>query len=95
MRAKLSLCLYMLVVEVVACYLVVFPVYAFQVSSSTTGWVRSLNASGASSMFSASRPAQLAAVASAASAGGSSLAIRLVAGLGCRGGAAALSSVLQ
>ena len=36
-------------------------------------------------MFSASRPSQLAAVASAASAGGSSLAIRLVAGLGWAG----------
>ena len=40
MRKKLSLCLYMMLVEVVACYLVVFPVYAFQVSSSTTGYVR-------------------------------------------------------
>ena len=85
MRAKLSLVLYMLLVEVVATYLVIFPVYAFQVSQSTTGWVRSLNASGASAMFSASRPSQLAAVASAASAGGSSLAIRLVAGLGWAG----------
>ena len=82
MRKKLSLCLYMMLVEVVACYLVVFPVYAFQVSQSTTGYVRTLNASGASAMFSASRPAQLSAVASAASVGGSSLAIRMVAGLG-------------
>ena len=82
MRKTLSLCLYMMLVEVVAMYLVVFPVYAFQVSSSTTGWVRTLNTSGASAMFAASRPAQLSAVASAASVGGASLAIRMVSGLG-------------
>ena len=40
MRAKLSLCLYLLLVEVVAYVLVVFPVSAFQASSSTTGYVR-------------------------------------------------------
>ena len=85
MRKTLSLCLYMLSVEVVACYLVVVPVSAFQVSQSTTGYVRTLNASGASAMFAASRPAQLSAVASAASVGGTSLAIRLVAGLGWAG----------
>jgi len=85
MRAKLSLCCYLLLVEVVAVYLVVCPVSAFQVSQSTTGYVRTLNASGASAMFSATRPSQLAAVASAASAGGSSLAIRMVAGLGWAG----------
>ena len=82
MRAKLSLCFYMLLVEVVGFYLVVVPVYAFQVSSSTTGYVRTLNASGASAMLSSARPAQLSSVASAASVGGASLAIRLVAGLG-------------
>ena len=82
MRAKLSLCLYLLLVELVALYLVVVPVYAFQVSQSTTGYVRTLTASGSSAMFSSARPAQLSSVASAASVGGSSLAIRLVAGLG-------------
>ncbi len=82
MRAKLSLVLYMLFVEVVVYSLVVFPAYAFQVSQSTTGYVRTLNASGASAMFSAARPAQLSAVASAASVGGSSLAICMVTGLG-------------
>ena len=85
MRKTLSLCLYMLFVDFVVCYLVVFPVYAFQASQSTTGYVRTLNTSGASSMFAASRPAQLSAVAAAASAGGSSLAIRMVAGLGWAG----------
>ena len=83
MRAKLSLCLYMLLVDVVACYLVVVPVYAFQVSSSTTGYVRSLNLSGASAMFAANRGANISTIASAAaSAGGTSLAIRMVTGLG-------------
>ena len=85
MRKTLSLLLYMLLVDVVAISLVVVPVYAFEVSSSTTGYVRTLNASGASAMFAASRPAQLSAVAAAASAGGSSLAIRIVAGLGWAG----------
>ena len=85
MRKTLSLVLYMALVEVVAVALVVGPVYAFTASQSTTGYVRTLNASGASAMFSASRPSQLAAVASAAAAGGSSLAIRMVAGLGWAG----------
>jgi hypothetical protein len=82
MRKTLSLCLYLLLVELVAISLVVIPVYAFTASQSTTGWVRTLNASGASAMFAASRPAQLSAVASVASVGSASLAIRLVTGLG-------------
>lgn len=85
MRAKLSLVVYMLLVEVLAVSLVAGPVSAFTASQSTTGYVRTLNASGASAMFAASRPAQLSAVATAASAGGSSLAIRMVAGLGWAG----------
>ncbi|MDO8355536.1 MAG: hypothetical protein Q7U76_04010 [Nitrospirota bacterium] len=85
MRKTLSLVLYMALVEVIAVALVVCPVYAFTASQSTTGYVRTLNASGASAMFSAQRPAQLTAVANAASAGGSSLAIRMVAGLGWAG----------
>jgi hypothetical protein len=83
MRAKLSLVLYMLVVEAVAVYLVVFPVYAFQVSQSTTGWVRTLNASGSSAMFAASRSATIASIAQvAAGSTAASLALRLVAGAG-------------
>jgi len=83
MRAKLSLCFYMLLVDVVACYLVVFPAYAFQVSSSTTGYVRTLTLSGASTMFAANRASTIASIASAASAGGAaSLALRLVTGAG-------------
>jgi hypothetical protein len=83
MRKTLSLCLYMLLVEVIAVYLVVFPAYAFQVSSSTTGYVRILNLSGASTMFAANRASTIASIASAASAGGAaSLALRFVTGAG-------------
>ena len=83
MRKTLSLLLYLTFVELLILYLVVGPVSAFQASSSTTGYVRTLNASGASSMFAASRASQLSTIASAASAaGGTSLAIRLVTGAG-------------
>ena len=86
MRKTLSLLLYLAFVELLILYLVVGPVYAFQTSSSTTGYVRTLNASGASSMFAASRASQLSTIASAASAaGGTSLALRLVTGLGWAG----------
>ncbi len=86
MRAKLSLCLYMLLVEVVACYLVVFPVYAFQVSQSTHGLGAHAQCVGRGCRCSRPRVRRSwLAVASAASAGGSSLAIRLVAGLGWAG----------
>jgi len=81
MRKTLSLVLYMLLVELVAIYLVVFPAYAFQVSSSTTGYVRTVNAAGAAPMFAANRAANISTIASAA-AGGTSLAIRMVTGLG-------------
>ena len=81
MRKKLSLVLYMLLVDVVACSLVVFPAYAFQVSSSTTGYVRIASQAAQVAMLSAQRSATLASVApliSGASAG--SVAVRLVAG---------------
>ena len=83
MWAKLSRCLYLLLVDVIACYLVVVPAYAFEASSSTTGYVRTLNSAGASAMFAANRGANISTIASAAaSAGGVSLAIRMVTGLG-------------
>jgi len=77
------LALYLVLVDFISLYLVVFPVYAFQVSSSTTGYVRTLNLSGASTMFAANRASTIASIASAASAGGAaSLALRLVTGAG-------------
>jgi hypothetical protein len=83
MRSKLSRCLYLLLVDFMATYLVVVPVYAFQASSSTTGYVRSMNLSGASAMFAANRASTIASIASAASSGGAaSLALRFVTGGG-------------
>jgi len=83
MRPKLSLIFYMLFVDVVVYFLVVFPASAFQVSQSTTGYVRTLNLSGASAMFAANRASTIASIASAASAGSTaSLALRLVTGAG-------------
>ena len=82
MRKKLSLCLYMLLVEAIAVYLVVFPVYAFQVSSSTTGYVRVASQAAVSAYQTAKLPTQAAAIASAVAAApsGASVALRVVAG---------------
>jgi hypothetical protein len=83
MRKKLSLCLYMLLVEVVAMYLVVVPVYAFQVSSSSTGYVRVATAAAVSAYQAVKLPTQAAAIASAVAAAapsGASVALRVVAG---------------
>jgi hypothetical protein len=82
MRKTLSLCLYMLLVEVVAYALVVFPVYAFQVSSSTTGYVRVASQAAVSAYQTAKLPTQAAAIASAVAAApsGASVALRVVAG---------------
>ena len=82
MRKKLSRVLYLLLVDLLGGYLVVVPVYAFQVSSSTTGYVRTLPSSGASAMLATHRASSIASIASAASAGGGSLALRLVTGAG-------------
>ena len=80
MRKKLSLCLYMLLVDVVACHLVVFPVYAFQVSSSTTGYVRVASQAAVSTMLTAQRAATVASLATGISAStAGSVAVRLVA----------------
>ena len=83
MRKKLSLVLYMLLVELVAIYLVVVPVYAFQVSSSSTGYVRVATAAAVSAYQAAKLPTQAAAIASAVAAAapsGASVALRVVAG---------------
>jgi len=80
MRAKLSLCLYMLLVEAIAVYLVVFPVYAFQVSSSTTGYVRVASQAAVSTMLTVQRAASVASLATGISAStAGSVAVRLVA----------------
>ncbi len=81
MRKKLSLMLYLLLVEAVACALVVVPVYAFQVSSSSTGYVRVASQAAVSSMVAAQRAATLSSVASLVSTStAGSIGVRLVAG---------------
>ncbi len=80
MRTKLGICLYMLLVDVICCYLVVFPVYAFQVSSSTTGYVRVASQAAVSTMLTAQRAATVASLATGISAStAGSVAVRLVA----------------
>ena len=81
MRKTLTLALYLGCVELLSYLLVVCPAYSFQVSSSTTGYVRVASQAAMSSMVAAQRAATLASVApliSGASAG--SVAVRLVAG---------------
>lgn len=81
MREKLSLVGYMLLVDVIVMYLVAWPSFAFQVSSSTTGYVRIASQAATQAMVAAQRSQTLAAVApliSGASAG--SVAVRMIAG---------------
>jgi hypothetical protein len=81
MRKTLTLALYLGCVELLSYLLVVVPAYSFQVSSSTTGYVRVASQAAMASMVAAQRAATLASVApllSGASAG--SIAVRLVAG---------------
>lgn len=81
MRKKLTLVLYLLFVDLMSYMLVVLPAYSFQVSSSTTGYVRIASQAATQAMISAQRSATLAAVApliSGTSAG--SVAVRMVAG---------------
>jgi hypothetical protein len=72
----------MLLIDIVACYLVVFPVYAFQVSSSSTGYVRVATSAAMSAYQAANLPTQAASLAGAlaGSSAGASMALRVVAG---------------
>ena len=73
--------LYLLLTELIAVYLIVFPVHAFQVSSSSTGYVRVATASAISAYQVAQRAAFTGAVASAISAPTvASVAVRLATG---------------
>jgi hypothetical protein len=82
MRKKLTLALYLGFVELLSYMLVVFPAYSFQVSSSTTGYVRVASAAAVSSYQAAKLATQAAAVgtAIAGSSSGASMALRVVAG---------------
>ena len=80
MWKKLTLALYLVVVDLLSLYLVVFPAYAFQVSSSTTGYVRVASQAAVSTMLTAQRAATVASLATGISAStAGSVAVRLVA----------------
>ena len=87
--ATLKKGLYLLLTEMIAVYLIAFPVHAFQVSSSSTGYVRVATASAISAYQVAQRAAFTSAVASAISAPtAASVAVRLATGPvggGCSG----------
>ena len=82
MRKTLTRALYLLFVDLVCYALVVHPVYAFQVSSSTTGYARVASQAAVSAYQGARAVAQAEAIAAAVagSASGASVALRLVAG---------------
>ncbi len=81
MRKTLTRALYLLFVDLVLYSFVVHPVYAFQLSSSTTGYVRVASQAAVSSMVAAQRAATLSSVASLVSTStAGSIGVRLVAG---------------
>ena len=62
MRKTIVKGLYLLLTEMIAVYLVAFPVHAFQVSSSSTGYVRVATASAVSAYQVAQRAAFTSAI---------------------------------
>ena len=81
MRKTVTLALYLVVVDLLSLYLVVFPAYAFQVSSSTTGYVRVAPQSAVTAMVGAQRAAMIASASSfLTSSTAGSIGVRLVAG---------------
>ena len=81
MRKTIVKGVYLLLTEVIALYLIAFPVYAFQVSSSSTGYVRVASAAAVSAYQVANRAAFTSALASAVSAPAvASVAVRIATG---------------
>lgn len=81
MRKTLTLALYLVLVDLISLYLVVFPAYAFQVSSSNTGYVRVAPQSAVTAMVGAQRAAMMASASSLlTSSTAGSIGVRLVAG---------------
>lgn len=81
MRKTVAKGFYLLFTELIAVYLVAWPVYAFQISSSSTGYVRVATASAVSAYQVAQRAAFTSAVASAVSAPTmASVAVRIATG---------------
>ena len=81
MRQTLTTSLYLVLVDLIAVYLVVSPVSAFQISSSSTGYVRVATSAAVGAYETANRAAFTSAVASAvAGPTAASVAVRLVTG---------------
>ena len=81
MRQTIARGFYLLVVEMIAVYLVAVPVYAFQVSNSSTGFVRVITQASQFGYVATNRASLLATVASAAAVTNPvSMAVRLVSG---------------
>jgi hypothetical protein len=81
MRKTIIKGIYLLLTEMIAIYLIAFPVHAFQVSSFSTGYVRVATASAISAYQVAQRAAFTSAVASAISAPTvASVAVRIATG---------------
>lgn len=79
MRQRLRLALYLGFVDLLTCYLVVLPVYAFTGAESMTGYVRRATAANVTAMMTASRAATLSALGSAMTAStAGSVAVRVV-----------------
>ncbi len=87
---------YLLLTEMIAVYLIAFPVHAFQVSSSTTGYVRVASQAAVASMVAAQRAATLSSVAALVSTStAGSIGVRLVAGARDCGGGHAGDALLR
>lgn len=81
MRQTVAKALYLLLTELIAVYLVAWPVYAFQVSSSSTGYVRVATSAAIGAYQTAQRAAFTSALASAVSAPTmASVAVRIATG---------------
>ena len=81
MRKTVATGFYLLLTELIAVYLVAFPVYAFQVSSSSTGYVRVATSAAIGVYQTAQRAAFTGALASAVSAPTlASVAVRIATG---------------
>lgn len=66
-------------IEFLVTWIVISPAFAFQASSSTTSWVRTIGPGGASSALSNLRSSQASAIGAASVVSGASVAMRVVA----------------
>ena len=78
MRKSLAFVLYGLLMSVLSWMTVCYPVFAFQSSSSTTGWVTKISAAGSSALLAASKSANIATLSAAAASPAGSLAMKFI-----------------